>query len=136
MQNQKFKEDVLKLISNDKLEEAVEFCMNRFNTRETHYEEIVIILSNLRKWRSDNRKGLNPPNEDLNKVRVSIIELVNDYLLFNPQTIVKKKIKQSQKENLDIRINEQEKSEKTDYQSLIRQKVKREYPTDFEMQNI
>lgn len=131
MQNRKFKEDVLKLISLDKLEEAIEFCMNSFDVKETHYEEIVIISGNLQKWRSDNRKGLNPANEDLNQIRVSIIELVNDYLLFNPRKNIPIEIKQPQKENLNLKRKERE---NTDYQSLIREKAKREYPTDFEMQ--
>ncbi len=82
MQNQEFKEIVLKLISQDKVEEAIESCMDEFDSNSTHYEQIVIISSNLRKWRSDDRKGLKPANKYLNKIKVSIIELVNDFIVF------------------------------------------------------
>ncbi len=131
MQNKEFKKRVLNLVSQDKLEKAIEICMDEFDVNGTHYDEIAIISGNFQKWKSDNRKGFDPEDKVLSKIRGSIVDLVNDYMTSVSNV---KKVKPDNIEGIEIDKNYPPKEENLNAESLIREKAKREYPNDFEMQ--
>jgi hypothetical protein len=85
MQRQELKEKVLKLIADNELEKAIEHCLNTFEVGDTYYEKVIIISSNFHKWKIDDLMGLNPGIGNLNKISLSIIEIVNNYANSKPQ---------------------------------------------------
>lgn len=134
MRNKNFKENVLKLISKNKLEEAIESCMEQFDSEGTHYDQIVMISGNLYKWKVEDRMGLKPGDTILNKIRLSIIELVNDYILFNPQETNIDRVDLAKMDEPKFTHREIASNNKKDFQAIIKEKARIEYPNDFEMQ--
>jgi len=134
MQDEKFKEKVSGFISENKLDKAIKACMEEFDTNGTHYDEIVIISGDLHKWNSDDRKGLDPENKQLNKIRDSLIKLVNEHAKFQKTDSNYKAKELKESPNYDQIQDTLPEERKLDYRNQIKEKAKEEYPTDFEMQ--
>jgi len=136
MKNQGFKAKVFKLISENKPDKAIKTCMEEFDINGTHYEKMIIISSNFNRWKSNDIKGLEPEDKVLNKINDSIIRIVNDYLDSTPKEHIRKINQDKTEQFKEEKINESYSStvKNLSHESIIREKAKREYPSDFEMQ--
>lgn len=72
------KDKVLALISKDKIDEVFEIYKGKIDSNSPYLKQLIAIEAIYSKWKADDRIGLSPKDEIINKVRSSLIDLTNE----------------------------------------------------------